>query len=263
MTAYFLSHHLNSVDIVLRYINICKQNGATMAIKSMKTMSILLVLSQSCLGLAVPSFVMAEPKIEVGSATCIDGATPPDEIKRLILKEATRQQFDEKLVLAIAGQESRFGQRVNSKTGARGPMQLMPTTAVRYGVTDICDARQNIRGGVSYLKDLTAMFGGNIMLVIAAYNAGENRIITARGIPSIGETVSYTALVTNAYFGLDKVFASGNKTGRAAGPGTGSTASGVDLLASMPSSDEPLPINRTTTQSRHSDWIDGSVLYVQ
>ncbi|MFW8584661.1 lytic transglycosylase domain-containing protein [Rhizobium beringeri] len=73
---------------------------------------------------------------------------------------------------------SGFGAHVNSPAGARGPMQLIPATAVRYKVADICDAAQNIRGGVSYLKDLTAMFGGNI-------HAGGCSIQCGRGVVSL------------------------------------------------------------------------------
>ncbi|NTG78137.1 lytic transglycosylase domain-containing protein [Agrobacterium rhizogenes] len=112
----------------------------------------------------------------------VDGETPPDEIKQMIIDKTSRQQASTKRALAVASEESGFRARVNSNAGARGPMQLMPATAVRYGVAEICDARENILGGVSYLKELMATFGGNVMLAVAAYNARENRIIATRGI---------------------------------------------------------------------------------
>ena len=65
---------------------------------------------------------------------------------------------------------------LNSDRGARGPMQLMPSTAARYGVSDICNPEQNVRGGLLFLKDLVAQFQGNMMLVAAAYNAGPDRV---------------------------------------------------------------------------------------
>jgi soluble lytic murein transglycosylase-like protein len=198
---------------------------------------------------------------------CVDGETPPDQIRRMIVDEATRQQADTRLAQAIAGEESGFGARVNSKAGARGPMQLMPATAVRYGVADICDARENIRGGVSYLKDLMATFGGNIMLVVAAYNAGENRIIATRGIPSIGETVSYTARVTNAYYGFDNALAARSRAAKSTASAESSETTGVDLLAAAApagsTSDKPIPINQSPDKPRQNSWIGGSVLYVQ
>ncbi|AYG64394.1 lytic transglycosylase domain-containing protein [Rhizobium jaguaris] len=217
--------------------------------------------------LVVPSITRADDlkpiaAPTVASTACRDGAVEPDTIKQLIVKEAARQGVDSRLALAIAEQESGFGSRVNSPAGARGVMQLMPATAARYDVSDICDAADNIRGGVSYLKDLTAMFGGNIMLVVAAYNAGEARVVAARGVPSIGETVSYTALVTNAYYGFDNVL-SGRRAGRVVRPDSLARSSGVDLLAATPPSDKPIPINQTRADTGGHDWIGGSVLYVQ
>ncbi|OEC93608.1 lytic transglycosylase domain-containing protein [Rhizobium sp. YK2] len=224
------------------------------------------LLAIAALGLAVchsatgQEFSPAEP-------LCVDGAIPADQIKQMIIDEAARQQADIRLAVAVAQEESGLGARVNSKAGARGPMQLMPATAVRYGVTDICDARENIRGGVSYLKDLMAAFGGNIMLVVAAYNAGENRVISARGIPSIGETVSYTARVANAYYGFDNAIAGRNRAATSTASAETKEATGVDLLAAavpaVSASDKLIPINHTPDKTRQNSWIGGSVLYVQ
>ena len=218
--------------------------------------------------IVLPSLSLADNArpIVVPAATaayCADGAIDPQTIKQMIREEAARQGVDGRLALAISDQESGFGAHVNSTAGARGPMQLMPATAARYDVSDICDATQNIRGGISYLRDLTAMFGGNIMLVVAAYNAGEGRVVAARGIPAIGETVSYTALVTNAYYGFGNIWKGGSQAKQVARPAIQATASGVDLLATTPSTDKPVPINQTRTDTADRDWIGGSVLYVQ
>jgi hypothetical protein len=233
-----------------------------MSIASVRTA--LLVVNLVC-----PSLALANDASPISTAVnvtvpsdCPDGAVDAQTIQQLIAEETARQGVDVRLALAIADQESGFGAHVSSPAGARGPMQLMPATAARYKVADICDAAQNIRGGVSYLKDLTAMFGGNIMLVIAAYNAGEDRVVAARGVPDIAETVSYTALVTNAYFGFDNVLKGGKRAGQATKFDT-RAAAGVDLLAQAPSSNKPIPINQTRTQARDHDWIGGSVLYVQ
>jgi soluble lytic murein transglycosylase-like protein len=218
--------------------------------------------------LAFPSLVLANDVTPISAAVavssdCPNGAVDAQTVRELITAETLRQGVDGKLALAIADQESGFGARVNSPAGARGPMQLMPATAARYAVSDICDVTQNIRGGVSYLKDLTTAFGGNIMLVVAAYNAGEGRVVAARGVPAIAETVSYTALVTNAYFGFDNVLKGGKRAGRLAKLDTRSAVGGVDLLASPSSSDKPLPINPTEPKAGDHNWIGGSVLYVQ
>ncbi|NTF97883.1 lytic transglycosylase domain-containing protein [Rhizobium rhizogenes] len=220
--------------------------------------------------LVVPSLVLANdaaPKSAAANVTvvsdCPDGAVDAQTIRKLITKETARQGVDARLALAIADQESGFGARVNSPAGARGPMQLMPATAARYNVSDICDAAENVRGGVSYLKDLTTMFGGNVMLVVAAYNAGESRVVAARGVPAIAETVSYTALVTNAYFGFDNILKGGKRPSQAVKPDTPATVAGVDLLAETPPPDKPIPINQARTETGDRDWIGGSVLYVQ
>jgi soluble lytic murein transglycosylase-like protein len=232
-----------------------------MSIASVRTA--LLVVNLVCPSLALANDIPPLAASATVSSNCADGAVDPQTVRQLITKETARQGVDGHLALAIADQESGFGRRVNSPAGARGPMQLMPATAIRYGVSDICDAAENIRGGVSYLKDLTAMFGGNIMLVVAAYNAGEGRVVAARGVPDIAETVSYTALVTNAYFGFDNILKGGKRAGQTAKSDTRAAAAGVDLLAQAPSTDKPIPINQTRTQAGDRDWIGGSVLYVQ
>jgi hypothetical protein len=81
-------------------------------------------------------------------------------------------------------------------------MQLMPGTADRFGVTDICDPEQNIDGGVRYLRELTEEFR-NPLLVAAAYNAGEDNVRKHGGIPPFKETVRYVADVLNNQMGLE------------------------------------------------------------
>ena len=80
-------------------------------------------------------------------------------------------------------------------------MQLMPATAARFGVNDVCDPIANIDGGVRYLRTLLDEFG-NPLLAAAAYNAGEHRIYDYGGIPPFTETVSYVAKVVNHQLGL-------------------------------------------------------------
>jgi soluble lytic murein transglycosylase-like protein len=171
-------------------------------------------------------------------------------VRDLVRAEAAKQGVDERLALAIALQESRFGVDLNSPKGARGPMQLMPATAAMYGVTDICNPVQNVRGGVSYLKDLGAAFQGNMMLVAAAYNAGPERVYQAQGVPAISETVRYVASVTNSYYGLKTLSARKGKTSSA----IARAAEAPVTPANDPAQHEP-PTGK-------QDWIGGSVLYV-
>lgn len=107
---------------------------------------------------------------------------------------------DGALVHAVITAESGYNAGAVSKAGARGLMQLMPDTAARYGVRNIHDPRENINGGVRYLRDLMTMFNGNIELAVAAYNAGENAVIRhGNRIPPYAETVHYVPKVLGFY----------------------------------------------------------------
>ena len=128
--------------------------------------------------------------------TCGPSPAAPNEIKRLIAASADRHGVDAGFALAIAFAESRFDRQRNSVKGARGPMQLIPETAARFGVDDICDPAANIDGGVAYLRQLFDEFQ-NPLLVAAAYNAGESRIRASGGIPPISETLGFVAEVVN------------------------------------------------------------------
>jgi hypothetical protein len=99
------------------------------------------------------------------------------------------------LVRAVIAVESEFDRFAVSSKGAQGLMQLMPDTARRLGVADAFDARQNIFGGVQYLRLLLEMFNGNADYALAGYNAGENAVLRFGGIPPYKETQSYVRKV--------------------------------------------------------------------
>jgi soluble lytic murein transglycosylase-like protein len=108
-------------------------------------------------------------------------------------------QIPEQLVRAVIRVESDYDPRAVSTAGARGLMQLMPETAERMQVKDINDPRENIFGGVRYLRVLANMFNGDLELTVAAYNAGENAVIQHGGIPPFAQTRNYVASVTRFY----------------------------------------------------------------
>lgn len=96
------------------------------------------------------------------------------------------------LIHAVISAESNYNQNAISPRGAIGLMQLLPSTAMRFGVNDPTNPRDNIFAGASYLKWLMGYFGGDIELVLAAYNAGEQAVVKAgRRIPNYPETQSY------------------------------------------------------------------------
>ena len=107
---------------------------------------------------------------------------------------------DAALIHAVISAESGYNPNAISRKGASGLMQLMPDTARRYGVQNVFDPAQNIHGGTRYLKDLLAMFNGDLKLAIAGYNAGENAVIRAGNrIPPYAETASYVPKVIDYY----------------------------------------------------------------
>jgi hypothetical protein len=108
-------------------------------------------------------------------------------------------QIPEQLVRAVIKVESDYDPRAVSYAGARGLMQLMPDTANGLGVKDINDPRENIFGGVRYLRVLANLFNGDLDLTVAAYNAGEGAIMKYGGIPPYAETRDYVVKVTHYY----------------------------------------------------------------
>ncbi len=116
------------------------------------------------------------------------------------IREAARlYQIPEELIRAVIKVESDYDPRAVSRANAHGLMQLIPETASRMLVTDIKDPRQNILGGVRYLRILANTFNGNLELTIAAYNAGENSVIRYGGIPPYEETQAYVVRVLTYY----------------------------------------------------------------
>lgn len=103
------------------------------------------------------------------------------------------------LVLAVMGIESAGRKDAVSNKGATGLMQLMPATAERFGVSDSTDPVQNIKGGVAYLDWLMKEFGGDPVMVLAAYNAGEGAVKANQGVPPYAETRDYVPKVLAAF----------------------------------------------------------------
>jgi len=116
-----------------------------------------------------------------------------------IREAAALYQIPEDLIRAVIQVESDFDPRAVSPANARGLMQLMPETAERMLVTDIFDPRQNIFGGVRYLRVLANLFNGDIELTIAGYNAGEGAVMRYGGIPPFPETQEYVKRVLAQY----------------------------------------------------------------
>ena len=118
----------------------------------------------------------------------------------LIGEAARLYQLPESFIRAVMRVESDFNPTVVSRAGAMGLMQLMPRTARSMGVSDPFDARQNINGGARYLRILANRFKGDLVLTVAAYNAGEGAVEKYNGIPPYKETQRYVRRVLKHYY---------------------------------------------------------------
>jgi soluble lytic murein transglycosylase-like protein len=123
-----------------------------------------------------------------------------DGVEKLVREAADRHQVDPALVRAVIETESNWNPAAVSRKGALGLMQLIPTTAQRFGVNDAFSPKQNVDAGVKYLKTLLERYNGNLDLALAAYNAGEGAVDRAHGIPSFRETRNYVQRVQEAYY---------------------------------------------------------------
>lgn len=123
----------------------------------------------------------------------------PSRYDSHIRSASYRYDIDPLLIRAIIRVESDFDRYAVSRTGARGLMQLMPDTARELNVADSFDPAQNIHGGTRYLRKLMDMFGGDLVLALAAYNAGPTLVKKVNRIPQIPETRNYVKKVLVHY----------------------------------------------------------------
>jgi soluble lytic murein transglycosylase-like protein len=118
----------------------------------------------------------------------------------MIEDAARRYRLDAALLHAVIAVESHYDPDAVSRKGATGLMQLMPETAKRYGVGNVRDPGQNIRGGAHYLKDLLDVFHQDLRLALAAYNAGEDAVHrNGERVPAYRETAAYVPKVMELY----------------------------------------------------------------
>lgn len=117
----------------------------------------------------------------------------------LVNAAAAEHGVDAEFIACVIEAESGFNPAAVSRAGARGLMQLMPSTAMQYRVDNPFDPGSNILGGTRHLKALLRKYRGNMRLTLAAYNAGAEAVAKYNGIPPFRETRDYVAKILQRY----------------------------------------------------------------
>jgi len=123
-----------------------------------------------------------------------------EKIEQMIREVSPRYRVDPALVRAVLETESHWNMSAISRRGAQGLMQLVPGTAQQLGVHNAFDPKQNLDGGVRYLRSLLERYNGDLDKALAAYNAGPSAVDRAGGVPRIRETREYVQKVTDSYY---------------------------------------------------------------
>ena len=141
------------------------------------------------------------PAASAAAGKALGGFTTGDAaIDSYIAESGARNGVDPLLLYSIMHRESSFRRTAVSPKGARGLMQLMPGTAARFGVSNIFDPRQNIEGGARYVRFLLDLFGGDVRLALAGYNAGEGAVMKyGNRVPPYSETLEYVRRISERY----------------------------------------------------------------
>jgi len=148
---------------------------------------------------APPAASVGETSVSTSQDTVSSGRVTRAQVEAWVRELAPAYDLDPELVLALITVESMFNPVARSPKSAQGLMQLMPATANRFGVTDVLDPVDNLRGGMAYLRWLLVRFKGDLRLALAGYNAGEGAVRRYRGIPPYKETQRYVERITRAY----------------------------------------------------------------
>jgi soluble lytic murein transglycosylase-like protein len=137
--------------------------------------------------------------IDAGPDPFADLSAEKQKIRRIVDEVAPKYGIEPRLALAVIAAESNFNAAARSIKDARGLMQLIPGTASRFNVRNPYNVRDNLKGGLSYLRWLLAYYQGQVALAAAAYNAGEQTVDRYKGVPPYPETRAYVRRVLDLF----------------------------------------------------------------
>ena len=150
------------------------------------------------LELPAAEILRSEPALDLPAPTAVT-AHPATDLPSLIQRAGATHHIDADLLASVIHAESGGRIRAVSRTGARGLMQLMPATATALGVADAFAPEQNIAGGTAYLDQLLTRYHDDLVLAVAAYNAGPGAVARYHGVPPFPETRAYVARVVREF----------------------------------------------------------------
>ena len=143
------------------------------------------------------------PVLDAVAPTIVEDMGPPTRDRhraiQIVHELAPQFRVNPEFALAIIRTESNFNAGAVSEKNAQGLMQLIPETAERFDVVKPLDPVDNIRGGLAYLRWLFAYYRGDVVLVAAAYNAGEGAVNKYLGVPPYAETQAYVLRILELY----------------------------------------------------------------
>jgi soluble lytic murein transglycosylase-like protein len=190
--ALFAAPALRAEYVVLR-------TGQRLAVTSYQLMGdrYHLQVAGGSLEIAAEEVVAIEPEEVFTPAPAKPNVKPP--YRELVEAAAARYSVDADLITSVIAVESNFDPKAKSRRDARGLMQLLPETAARLGVKNIYEPQENIDAGTRYLRELLQKYGNNLVLALAAYNAGPERVQQYGRVPPFAETISYVRRVKRGY----------------------------------------------------------------
>ena len=156
-----------------------------------------LQMERGSLEIAAVDVVAIEPEDVFTPVPAVPIVKPP--YREFVEAAAERYGVDADLITSVIAVESNFDPNATSRKNARGLMQLLPETAARLGVKNILDPQENIDAGTRYLKELLQRYNNDLVLALAAYNAGPERVQQYGRVPPFAETISYVRRVKRGY----------------------------------------------------------------